>query len=201
MKARTNMSLRKIIGAAAVSIWFLAVAAGMAWFTDYKSKPGHQPLSLEGLNLGSNGGTLPKLVVILHPKCPCSKASLAEIERLLARNPNSLSATALFFSPMSKNQEWVRTDLWDQASLVPGLNIGTIGDDELKKLGHVTSGQVFLYGIEGNMVFSGGVTVGRGHEGDNTGIASIESYIRQGNATTPTSPVFGCILSTPGGDE
>ena len=44
----------------------------------------------------------------------------------------------------------------------------------------ITSGQTLLYDTKGHLVFSGGITGGRGHEGDNTGRESIEKYLQTG---------------------
>ena len=59
--------------------------------------------------------------------------------------------------------------------------------------GAFTSGQVFLYGTSGELLFSGGITGSRGHEGDNAGRDAVESLLDRRNAPAHT-PVFGCSL-------
>jgi len=59
-----------------------------------------------------------------------------------------------------------------------------------------TSGQTLLYDGKGNLLFSGGITAGRGHEGDNRGQQAVVGLIAgQPTAALPMqTPVFGCPL-------
>jgi hypothetical protein len=116
---------------------------------------------------------------------------------LTSRNPGSLDVRVQFYKGADQPEEWVRTDTWHQASAIPDLTVSTITEPELQKFGALTSGQVLLYDSGDNLIFNGGITGIRGHEGDNTGLASIETYLRTGNIPVSTTPVFGCILSVP----
>jgi hypothetical protein len=51
-----------------------------------------------------------------------------------------------------------------------------------------------LYGSEGNLLFSGGITAARGHEGDNAGRSAIISCLTKSEAERNQTPVFGCSL-------
>ena len=76
------------LASAALVLWVLAVGAGWAALARYEFQvvdhvstvAAHWP---EGLIERSTDR--PTLVVCLHPKCPCSQATLSELERLLAR--------------------------------------------------------------------------------------------------------------------
>jgi hypothetical protein len=61
-----------------------------------------------------------------------------------------------------------------------------------------TSGQTLLYSSEGELLFSGGITIARGHEGDNSGRLAIESLLANSAAEVRQTPVFGCpiLIST-----
>ena len=48
--------------------------------------------------------------------------------------------------------------------------------------------------IVGSLVFSGGITAARGHEGDNHGRSAIEDHLLHGGARVAHTPVFGCDL-------
>lgn len=62
---------------------------------------------------------------------------------------------------------------------------------------HATiSGQALLYDLHGHLVFSGGITAGRGHVGDNAGIAAISALLTSTNAEQFRTPVYGCYLQT-----
>ena len=47
------------------------------------------------------------------------------------------------------------------------------------------------------LLFSGGITVARGHAGDNTGRGAIEELIDGETAVSRRTPVFGCALYNP----
>jgi hypothetical protein len=191
------MKRKKAATAITVFLWMAAVGTGMAWFVDYKSRPGRIAVAPSGDDSLVPRSELPRLLVLIHPRCVCSRATLAEIERLMSRNPGAIDVHALFYKPEGVPEDWEKTDTWEKASAMPGMHLSTIDDQALVKFGAVTSGQVFLYDVQDHLIFSGGVTVGRAHEGDNTGRSSIETYLRTGRATTATAPVFGCILYAP----
>ena len=67
---------------------------------------------------------------------------------------------------------------------------------EIKRFGAVTSGQTILYDADGNVEFSGGITLSRGHEGMSTGRSSIESILDGDEPKTRETPVFGCLLTS-----
>jgi hypothetical protein len=62
--------------------------------------------------------------------------------------------------------------------------------------GASTSGQVMVYDASGAIQFSGGITDGRGHEGDNPGMLAVLSLVRDGKSQVSTTPVYGCSLGT-----
>jgi hypothetical protein len=44
------------------------------------------------------------------------------------------------------------------------------------------------------LVFNGGITSSRGHQGDNAGQDSIISFLTKGVVTAKETPFFGCFL-------
>jgi hypothetical protein len=60
--------------------------------------------------------------------------------------------------------------------------------------GASTSGDVRVYDTSGALRFSGGITDGRGHEGDNTGLDSVLDLVRVGKSPVSATPVYGCSL-------
>jgi hypothetical protein len=71
-----------------------------------------------------------------------------------------------------------------------------MNEDEIEKFGVVTSGQAILYSATGETVFSGGITIGRGHEGKSDGREAIEDYLESGKVYISETPVFGCLLTS-----
>ena len=82
--------------------WALAVAAGVHTLARYEATPGRagQPptsWSPEGRIAAPRGAV--RLLLALHPRCPCSRASVAQLARVMARCDGTLSARALVFTP------------------------------------------------------------------------------------------------------
>jgi hypothetical protein len=64
--------------------------------------------------------------------------------------------------------------------------------EEAKRFGAATSGYMLLYDARGTLLFRGGVTVSRGHEGDNEGFDNLVVALRSGRRARTPSRVFGC---------
>lgn len=182
----------------AIFLWAAAVGAGTFWFVDYSSKPATTAIAPGAGDPAVPHSELPVLIVFIHPHCPCSRATLSELERLMARNPGRMEVHAWFYKPDGVDDDWLSSDTRRKAESMPGVEVSTIDDRVLKRFGTVTSGQVLLYDTNGGLVFSGGITIARAMEGDNAGLSSVESFLRSGQATAATAPVFGCILNPPG---
>jgi hypothetical protein len=142
----------------------------------------------------TRGGTL---LVFVHPYCSCSVATLHEIA-LLSANGNSRSGhpatTVLFYRP--KNSKWVPGSLWNKVEReIPGAHeVWDEGGGEARRFGARTSGYTILYDAKGDLLFKGGVTGSRGHEGANLGMDQLRASIDTGRAAPRASLVFGCAL-------
>jgi hypothetical protein len=135
----------------------------------------------------------PTLVMVLHPRCACSRASLAELARILARLGERVSAAAIFVFP---EPAWERGDLWAQAARIPGLAV--LADERGAMAGRLraeTSGYTLLFDAGGALAYAGGITPARGHAGDSDGQDAILAIVEQGRGAA-VAPVFGCPLSS-----
>jgi len=113
----------------------------------------------------------------------------------MARSAGRLDAHILFVQPANAPADWLDGALWQQAKTIPGVTISVDKDGrDAAALGASTSGQVMVYDAAGVIRFSGGITDGRGHEGDNAGMQSILDLIRFGKSSLATTPVYGCSL-------
>jgi hypothetical protein len=54
-----------------------------------------------------------------------------------------------------------------------------------------------LYGQQGQLLFYGGLTASRGHEGDSAGIAAIQAILDGRQPYVAHADVFGCPLESP----
>jgi hypothetical protein len=137
----------------------------------------------------------PTLVLFAHPHCPCTRASLHELGSLLAQTQNRVSAIVIFTIPDGVPAGWEQGDLWNSATTIPSLQvISDPGGREAHRFNVEGSGHVLLYAPSGKLLFSGGITASRGHEGDNVGRSAVVSFILEGHASVSQTPVFGCSL-------
>lgn len=178
--------------------WLIAVAVGLSQLWNFESEAGQAATPPARWPSDSHVARVagePTLVMLVHPHCPCSRASLEEIDRLMAQSSESVSLRLLFVRPPGVAETWEQTDTWRRASAIPRAEV-TRDDDgvEAARFGAATSGQVMLYGADGELLFSGGITPSRGHEGDNHGRSTILSLLRHETPTHSQSAVFGCPL-------
>jgi hypothetical protein len=179
-------------------VWIILVALGWTWLSRYENAPGHASATLtewpNNTRLNPVFG-LPTLVMFVHPQCPCSKASMEQLALIMARAQNKVKTYVVFIRPKEFSEAWVKSDLWKKAIRIPGVTavVDKYGE-EAKKFKAEVSGQTMLYNHQGHLIFSGGITSARGHQGDNDGQSSIISYLTKGIATHNKTPFFGCRL-------
>ena len=203
MKLRLESAIAKqrLLWVTAGVLWLGAVGTGWTLLAGYANSPSSmqnapaQWPSRSELKLTDHGATL---VMFAHPRCPCTRAGLGELEKIIAHYQGEVTAWVVFFKPAGAQENWDQTDLWKTAAAIPGVHVVRDLDGQEARCFHAaTSGQTFLYGDRGNLLFSGGITFARGHSGDNDGRASIESYLSDRRPGPRESPVFGCpIIST-----
>jgi hypothetical protein len=135
------------------------------------------------------------LIMFAHPQCPCSRASIEELNRLLARSHGNVAAQVWFFKPAGFPADWTRSDLWRSAAAIPGVTVHDDPDGAQARLfGAETSGYVLLYDPRGQLRFKGGITGSRGHAGDNDGEDAIVSLLAGQQVNLKQTPVYGCSL-------
>ena len=181
-----------------LGLWLAAGVGGAAYLADYAARPA--PLA-EITPIWPSDTTITRqpgrstLVMFVHPKCPCSRASLRELERLLVTASGAMDATVAVIQPPNTHEAWPRTDIWQSAKDIPSVHVVLDREgQEALRFGAHTSGEVALYDAAGNLVFHGGLTPARGHEGDNAGSAAIVRWIRH-QPSAICSPTFGCPLA------
>jgi hypothetical protein len=184
-------------------LWLGVVLAGTFLMLQYSEAPGRTGVPPKEWPAASRlhpvGGKA-ALVMFVHPHCPCSSASIGELERIMASCQGELSAYVMFIRPAGMAGDWEQTNLWDRAGKIPGVAVSPDEDGEEARRFHAeTSGQTVLYDRAGSLVFRGGITPSRGHSGDNPGSDAISSLLAQKLAGPLTTPVFGCALW--GGDR
>ena len=184
---------------ALIPMWLVLVLLAMVAMQRYESTPSSTesaPTHWPPDSHISRSSGLPVLIMLAHPYCPCTRASLAELSRLLTTLSGRLDVHVLFIRPEGVDADWGSSDLLERARQIPNVSVDL--DDagrEAALLGARTSGDTLLYGADGRLLFHGGITSARGHEGDNVGSRRIISLVTTGSTDLASSAVFGCALS------
>jgi hypothetical protein len=194
--------MKRLLYSCAGLAWASGTCFGLMRIWNYETTAGtaaHAPEILPNEGPVSKTESRPTLILLLHPHCPCSRATVGELAHLMAMCDGKLAATVLMLRPTGKPDGWEQTGLWQSAAAIPGVTIITDKDGaESRRFRGATSGQAFLYASDGRLLFAGGITPSRGHSGDNAGRAAIESLILGSKTATTESvanaPVFGCPL-------
>lgn len=179
-------------------LWFLIVAGGTLGMMRYANTPG---VSGEAPKVWPVESQIPKddncptLVMFAHPHCPCTRASIGELEVLLARFHGQVNAHVVFLKPAKMEINWEKSDLWRTASSIPGVTVSTDdGGIEARRFHSETSGETLLYDKSGVLKFQGGITLSRGHAGDNPGRSALQELLLGKDSASIKTPVFGCSL-------
>jgi hypothetical protein len=178
--------------------WLAAVSTGLWILWGYENTPGvsaKPPVSWPTDSRIQRAQDRATLVMLVHPRCPCTRATMGELGALMAHAQGRLTAYVLFLKPAGFSEDWEKTDLWQSAASIPGVNV-MIDEDgaEARLFNSSTSGQTILYDSTGRLLFSGGITGSRGHSGDNAGRSAIVSLVNAGAADRAETLVFGCPL-------
>ncbi len=137
----------------------------------------------------------PTLVIAAHPHCPCTASSVGELAQIMARLQGKVATYVLFVKPREAGRDWEDTDLRRSAEAIPGVKVVFDPDGvEARRFGAETSGHALLFGADGRLLFSGGITASRGHAGDNAGETAIVALVNNQTPARTRTFVFGCSL-------
>lgn len=197
-RLRWPRSGRRRVILISITLWLIVVATGLSVLLVYENTPGAAAKPLASWPSDSQIQRAPghaTLVMLVHPHCPCSRASIGELALIMAQSQGRLEAYILFLKPAGFADNWEQTDLWRSAAAIPGVKPLVDHDGvEALRFHATTSGQTVLYDAEGRLLFSGGITIARGHAGDNAGRNAIVSLVNASIAEQAETPVFGCPL-------
>lgn len=194
--------------AALVASWFAASAGVWAWTLAYGTTTA-QPVASAFANpapveVGLTSLTQqPTLYLFMHPRCPCTRATIQQLQRVLtasglekAELPEVVVVATIPTSAIEIDDAWRKSDTLRLASELPNAAVQyDMGGVRARSFGAQASGSVALYGADGRLLFAGGVTVSRGHEGDCLGAEQLLQQIKNSNEQIPvTAPALGCRL-------
>ena len=202
---RRVAALRPLLGAltGCVAVWGLVLAAGWSSLTAYgfrcevasEGTPAKWPAGSRIARCADRR----LLVVFLHPKCPCSHATISELERMLVpqlhdadRGPDVAIVACM---PPALTDPWLRTSLMQRAARLPRAKVyADAGGVEAARFAATTSGEIVLVGAGGERLYAGGVTQSRGHVGGNVGADTVARLLRGESETGVALPALGCRL-------
>jgi hypothetical protein len=189
----------------AVAIWSLL--AGACWYslaayglkTDGPVRRNSNAWPADSELTRSSG--CPRLLVFVHPKCPCSQATITELHKALtaARSADfarpQVTIVASIPTDAHEHHYWRRTPLLTRAEqLLPAAEVVLdSGGAEAGRFGAHTSGTALLFDRDGRRLYAGGVTAARGHEGANAGADALARLLRGEPGGDPLPPL-GCPL-------
>lgn len=181
---------------AALPLWLLAAGAGLVGLNQHARTPGliHAPPETWPGNVPiPHTAGVASLVVFLHPECPCSRSTVTELSRLLSKNPRSLRVTACLAQWGVDRPE---NSMSSALRRIPDVEIIADWDGNIaKRFGAETSGTTAFYDESGRLLFFGGITEARGHEGDNAGEDVLIALLRGNSSSSSTRRnVYGCSI-------
>lgn len=183
--------------AASLGAWLVCIAAASTVLWRYNASPGsagEAPARLPVQFQDSRSPSRFVLVMAIHPRCPCSRATMAELAKILAHSPEVCRPILLAFKPHGEPDSWIETRLCrDARRLGTEIRIDEDGRAALG-MGMLTSGQILLYGRDGELRYQGGITSARGHQGDNAGQRFVQRVLEGEEMPLATLPVYGCSI-------
>ncbi len=192
MTERTTMA--KIVG---VGAWIVCIAVSFGTLQRYAATAGeaHAPADdAEALIARHRQPDRGLIVMVVHPECPCTEASLAELGDLLARSRGRCTALILHYQPAQIPADW--SDPPDYLEL-GGVRVAVVADragEQALALGALTSGHAVFADSTGVIRFRGGLTLARGHRGRSPAQDAILAQLAGGAASMSVAPIYGCAL-------
>ncbi|MFT3746163.1 MAG: hypothetical protein QM785_17970 [Pyrinomonadaceae bacterium] len=181
-----------------MTFWVLTVLSGVGVYWQYENRPGiaaAAPLTWPAESRIPRVEGRPTLIIAAHPQCPCTRATLTELSRLMNDNQGSLDAFVLFVKPAGASDGWNSGDAWEDAKKIAGV---TVVHDELGSEAKIfdahTSGQTMLFSSDGKLLFTGGITAGRGRRGVSAGESAISALLKGEKPVVNSTSVYGCPL-------
>ena len=194
MSLKAKITLTALLGAT----WVAATVFGAHALLKYENAPGkvgHISSAWPANSAIQQAPDRPTLVMLAHPQCPCTRASMDELAQVMARVQGKVRAYVLFYTPRDAGPEWQNTDTRRSAAQIPGVIVlSDIDGAQAERFGAETSGHTFLFDQNGQLLFNGGITASRGHSGDNVGENAVISLVNDESTSPAHTLVFGCSL-------
>jgi hypothetical protein len=177
------------------AIWLIATTYAYSVMMRFDTRPGmagNPPLRWPATSQVKLAKAQRTLLVFLHPKCSCSRASISQLQNLQKRLPGKFHTELVLWQPLNPSPSWnqlYRTDMGEltgtQVITDPGGRAAALFDVH-------TSGYVLLYGAGGDLQYAGGLTLARAFDLEGPGIVAMEQIMAGSKTTAAHRPVYGC---------
>jgi hypothetical protein len=107
-------------------LWAVAIIAGLHELTVYSNTSSEvrpQPAEWPQDTTVPRAGDRPTMVLALHPRCVCSRATLEELAVLLARVSTPPDVEILLYQPDTAADSWAQTHLAIRARSLPFVTV------------------------------------------------------------------------------
>ena len=192
----------RTIATLATLAWLGALAAGFISLHAYEATPGPLVRPPEGWpansRLAPSRGRADVLMAV-HPRCPCTRASLEMLAELVRESQGTASVRLLFYRPQDSAEGWGSDGLQRATETVPGaVVVDDPGGVEARRFGLATSGAVVAFDASGRRRFAGGLTSGRGVAERSAGSIALGEVFARTNAGPDLTdcPTYGCPLAS-----
>jgi hypothetical protein len=202
---RFVVSRRSLVLALAAALWIVGIGAGIRQvylFETTAGAVGSTPLTWPGSSGVARSPGQSTVVMLMHPQCSCSSASLSELREIMARVRAPTVAWVLFVQSAATPE----SSTWREATRIPGVRVAVdLEGVEAARFGALTSGHTVVYDAAGRLRFAGGITGARGHGGESVARRQVLAALE--DAPAEKSPhwetlrhwVFGCPLGDDSG--
>jgi len=196
---RVRTGKRQVLLVMLVVAWVSGVATGGIALYRYASVAGASgapPSQWPQSSRLPHATDCPTLVLLAHPRCSCTRASLEALARLLSQRSQRVAAHVLLVRPSGAPAGWEHGPIERAARAMLGVTVHVdVHGDEAARFAVATSGHVLIYDPQGRLMFSGGLTPARGHGGACAGTDAAAAALDAAPNPSEDIPVFGCSLT------
>ncbi len=186
----------------AITLWLGTLVLGMGYLYahEFSAAPASAgvlvwPVEESPLTLNAEHATL---LFFAHPRCPCTRNSVAELDAVLRGVEAPVSASMVLMQPPEGDVD----PAWSGNALVAGFSEGVglamVKDADgalARRFDVAASGTVLVYGPDGALRYRGGVTASRSHAGPGPGVDALQLALSDKPVLAPGGQmVFGCPL-------
>jgi len=196
------MKKSRIFACAVLIVPLVTGLVGLVVLADYSSRPGNPGEMSKKVAAGQSLPEQPtaarskQVLVFYHPKCSCTVATARNLLKLIPKTRGDYRVVAFAYCPKNQPASWIESRCTTEFRDIPGLELKLDrGGKSSQHFGVEVSGHVLVYDSEGNLIFDGGLTPYRAHEGDCRATYHLVDCLNSEANQLTSWPVFGCKLT------